>query len=55
MAQVRLNYAAKSGDQFTPAILKADVLDVVSLSGKIDKWQSTLKNDGDPHLNPLPD
>jgi len=36
MAQVRLNYAADNGDQFTPAILKAAVLDVVSLSGKID-------------------
>jgi len=36
MARVRLSYAADSGDQFTPAILKADVLDVVSPSGKID-------------------
>jgi hypothetical protein len=36
MAQVRLNYAADRGEQFTSAILKADVLDVVASYGKID-------------------
>jgi hypothetical protein len=53
MAQVQSNYAADGG-----AILKADVLDVVLPSGKIDKcqkWrQSIFEYDGNPHLNPLP-
>jgi hypothetical protein len=52
MAKVS-NYAADGG-----AILKADVLDVVLPSGKIDKcqkWrQSIFEYDGNPHLNPLP-
>jgi hypothetical protein len=47
----------KAGNNLRPPY-EADVLDVVSPSGKIDKWQkgrqSPFKYDGDPYLNPLP-